>query len=473
MEKSNNNEIDILENKYSDAKYIRKELQINNEELYYIYTYINLYDKSKEELEKNISKIESILLADGLRCVKSVFREEEIFFATMPLMKNPYIIKKAAKRNILTSSGGATYPFISNELRDKNGILIGVDKDNLLSIFINKFDRNKYRNGNTCIFGMSGSGKSFLVKLLIIRYRIFGKKQYIIDTEGEYKNICNKLDGEYIKIGFNSKTYINIFDIGEEEKNNKKILLLKINRLMIFFELIFEKISTEEKVILEEKLILLYKQKKNPKMEDFYNILKKDSRTGEFAEKIIPFVSGSMSFFNNNTNINIENKLIVADISEMEEENIKYAMFIFIDLFWEHIKKNNKEEKIIYLEELWRLIGVTSNKFVASFIYKMFKTIRKFNGCAVSITQDISDMFSLEDGKYGNSIINNSCIKVIFYLEEQGLEELDKSIKIQENSREKIKSLKKGEGILIIEKNELQVKFIASKEEKEIIENEK
>lgn len=118
-------------------------------------------------------------------------------------------------------------------------------------------------------------------------------------------------------------------------------------------------------------------------------------------------------------------------------------MFIFIELFWELIKKNNKEEKIIYLEEIWRLIGVTSNKFVASFIYKMFKTIRKYNGSAVSITQDISDMFSLEDGKYGNSIINNSCIKVIFYLEDQSLEELDRCIKIQEKSKEKIKDLKK------------------------------
>ena len=471
MERKNNQEIDILENKYSDAKYIRKELQINNEELYYIYTYINLYDKSKEALEKNILKIENILLSNGLKSIKSYFREEELFFATIPIMKNPYILKTAARRNILTSTGGATYPFISSELRDKNGIFLGLNKENSFSIFINKFDRNKYRNGNICIFGMSGSGKSFLVKLLIIRNRIFGKKQYVIDTEGEYKNICKKLDGEYVKIGFTSKTYINIFDIKEEEKENKQILLLKINRLMIFFELIFEEISTEEKSILEEKLILLYKQKKKPKMEDFYEILKKDLQTEKFAKKIIPFVSGRMSFFNNNTNINVENKLIIADISELEEENIKYAMFMFIEFFWELIKQNKKEENIIYLEEIWRLIGVTSNKFVASFIYKMFKTIRKYNGCAVSITQDVSDMFSLEDGKYGNSIINNSCIKIIFYLEEQNLEELEKSIKIQEKSKEKIKNLKKGEGILIIEKNELFVDFIASKEEKEIIEN--
>lgn len=432
-----------------------------------------MYDESKENLEKKISKIENILLSYGLRSIRAFFRQEDIFLATMPLLKNPYILKTAAKRNILTAAGGATYPFISNNLMDKGGTFIGINIENSLPIFINKFDRNKYKNGNTCIFGMSGSGKSFLVKLLIIRYRIFGKKQYIIDTEGEYKKICEKLDGEYIKIGIKSNTYINIFDINKKQKEDKNYLLYKIDKLLIFFELVFEKISLEEKSILEEKLIFLYETKEKPKMEDFYNILKEDSKTEKLAIKLIPFVYGRMNFFNNYTNVNINNKLIVADISEIEEENLKYGMFLFTELFWELTKQNKKEEKIIYFEEIWRLIGVKSNKFVAGFIYEMFKTIRKYNGCCVSITQDISDMFSLEKGKYGNSIINNSCLKILFYLEEKSIQELETCIKINEKNREKIRELKKGEGIIVIEKEQFQVNFKASEEEKDIIENEK
>lgn len=412
------------------------------------------------------------MLADGLRSIKGHFREEDLFFATSPIMKNPYILKVAAKRNILTTAGGATYPFISNNLMDKNGILIGINKENLLPIFIDSFNREKYRNGNICIFGMSGSGKSFFAKLLIIRNRIFGKKQYIIDSEGEYKNLCEKMEGEYIKIGIKSKSYINIFDIRSEQRNDKKIILSKINKLIIFFELIFENITIDEKAILEEELLILYKNIENPKMEDFYKLLKHKKETEKFSDKLIPFVFGRMSFFNNYTNINLENKLIIADISDLEEENIKYGMFIFIDLFWDLIKQNKNEEKIIYLEEIWRLIGITSNKFVAEFVYKIFKTIRKYNGSCVAITQEIADMFSLEKGKYGNSIINNSCIKIIFYMEEQEIKELNKCVNIKEKNEEKIRELKKGEGIIVIEKDQFIVEFKASEEEREIIENE-
>ena len=121
-----------------------------------------------------------------------------------------------------------------------------------------------------------------------------------------------------------------------------------------------------------------------------------------------------MKFFNHHTNIELKNELIIADIYELGEENLKYGMYLFTDIFWDKIKENRKEKKAIYLDEIWRLIGITSNKNVASFIYKIFKTIRKYGGSSVAITQDISDLFSLEDGIYGKSILNNSSIKTFF-----------------------------------------------------------
>ena len=151
-----------------------------------------------------------------------------------------------------------------------------------------------------------------------------------------------------------------------------------------------------------------------PLLEDLFNILKKDKRTKKFQIKLIPFVKGSLNFFNNYTNVELNNKLIIGDIYELGEENIKYGMYLFTELFWDKIKKNRKVKKAIYFDEIWRLIGVTSNKEVASFIYKIFKTIRKYGGSGVAITQDISDLFSLENGTYGKSILNNSSIKTFF-----------------------------------------------------------
>ena len=172
----------------------------------------------------------------------------------------------------------------------------------------------------------------------------------------------------------------------------------------------------EEKALIEEKLIecynlkgitfddrTLYKEKvfkesiDMPILEDLYNILGDTDKTKIFKIKLIPFIKGSLKFFNNYTNVQIDNKLIVADIYELGEENIKYGMFIFIECFWDKIKSNRNNKKAIYLDEIWRLIGVTSNKYVASFIYKIFKTIRKYGGSAVAITQDVSDLFSLEN----------------------------------------------------------------------------
>ena len=206
--------------------------------------------------------------------------------------------------------------------------------------------------------------------------------------------------------------------------------------------MIFGELNEEEKALIEEKLIKTYKEKnidfddkslykkenkklifKNnkdmPILEDLHKFLKNDKKTEKFAIKLIPFIKGSMKFFNHHTNVELKNDLIIADIYELGEENLKYGMYLFTDIFWDKIKENRKEKKAIYLDEIWRLIGVTSNKNVASFIYKIFKTIRKYGGSSVAITQDISDLFSLENGIYGKSILNNSSIKTFFALEEE------------------------------------------------------
>jgi hypothetical protein len=297
-----------------------------------------------------------------------------------------------------------------------------------------------------------------------------------------------------IKIGPTSKTYINIFDIRKEsiEENESGYLATKITKLIGFFNLIFGEINEEEKGILENRIIETYKNKgitfnnnslykRNKKifkesedmpiLEDLYNCLNEENRIEKiFKIKLFPFIKGSLKFFNNITNIKINNKLIIADIYELGEENIKYGMYIFTELFWDKIKINREMKKAIYLDEIWRLIGVTSNKYVASFIYKIFKTIRKYGGSATAITQDVSDLFSLEKGTYGKSILNNSSIKAFFSLEEENIKILSENTNLSELEKIEIKGLKKGESLMFVGDNHIKVKIEADEFERKIIE---
>lgn len=210
-----------------------------------------------------------------------------------------------------------------------------------------------------------------------------------------------------------------------------------------------------------------------PLLQDLYEVLGKDEKTKKFKTKLIPFVKGSMKFFNHYSNVLLNNDLIVADVYDLGEENLKYGMYLFTDIFWDKIKENREEKKAIYLDEIWRLIGVTSNKEVASFIYKIFKTIRKYGGSSVAITQDISDIFSLENGIYGKSILNNSSIKTFFALEEENMKILSEFANLSEKEKVEIKSLKRGECLMFVGEDHILTKIESSNMEKEIIEGDK
>lgn len=335
-------------------------------------------------------------------------------------------------------------------------------------------------------------GKSFFTKLQILRYRLLGIEQYVIDPDREYTNLAQNVDGAVLKLGPTSNTYINVLDIRKESiEDEKGYLATKISRLIGFFNLIFGNLNEEEKAILEEKIIKCYEEKNitfddkslykdlnkktfkstydMPKLEDLYNILGKDKKTKKMQIKLIPFVKGSLKFFNEYTNLELENKLIIADIYELGEENIKYGMYLFTDLFWDKIKKNRNVKKAIYLDEIWQMIGITANKEVASFIYKIFKTIRKYGGSSIAITQDISDLFSLEEGAYGKSILNNSSNKVFFSLEEENILILSKYTNLSEKEKIEIRGLKRGECLMFAGEEHMLTKIECDEFEKNII----
>lgn len=359
----NRQDIDIAAFTYNDAKYIRKELQVNNESLYFLYIYITTFSTNLRELDYFVNKLEGLLQSKEMQTRKAYFRQEQAYLSVLPIMKNDIDLKNISRRNILTSGLASTYPFISSAIFDEDGIFIGTNIYNNSLVFVDRYDSTKYKNANICIFGTSGAGKSFYTKLLILRYRLLGIEQYIIDPDREYGELCQNLNGTLIKMGPGSNTFINIFDIRENslEDGETGYLANKISKLIGFFNLIFGDINEEEKAILEEKLIELYRRKgitfddnslhkieKNkinikpcfketfdmPLLEDLCNLLEEDEKTKIFKIKLIPFVKGSLSFFNNYTNLKMDDKLVVADIYEMGEENLKYAMYVFIDVIY-------------------------------------------------------------------------------------------------------------------------------------------
>ena len=318
----NRQDIDIAAFTYNDAKYIRREMQLNNEDLYYLYVYVNIFSQSKKDLEYMLNKVEGILQSRGMQTRRAYFRQEQAFKMCLPFFCDIKEVKNVAKRNILTSGLLATYPFITSTVCDEDGIFIGSNMNNNSLVFIDKYNNNKYKNSNMCIFGTSGAGKSYYTKLLILRYRLLGIEQYVIDPEREYEKLCENLEGVLLKIGPNSNTYINVFDIREEslEDNQSGYLATKIGKLIGFFNLVFGNINEEEKSIIEEKLIETYKRKginfddetlykendrdkinikrkfketqDMPILEDFYNILAEDKKTEKLRIKLIPFIKG-------------------------------------------------------------------------------------------------------------------------------------------------------------------------------------
>ena len=238
-------------------------MQINNEELYFLYIYVTTFSEDIKELEYLLNKLEGIIQSKGMQTKRAYFRQEQAFLTALPIMQNSVDLKDSAKRNVLTSGLVATYPFISSAIFDEEGIFIGTNIYNNSLVFIDRYNKNKYKNSNICIFGTSGAGKSFYTKLLVLRNRILGIEQYIIDPDREYGNMCEKLGGSLLKIGPNSNSYINVFDIMEEslEENEQGYLANKLGKLIGFFNLIFGNLNEEEKAILEEKIIELYKTK--------------------------------------------------------------------------------------------------------------------------------------------------------------------------------------------------------------------
>lgn len=480
--------------------YFLKEGLASNEDFYYMNILITITADNLEELEWRTNEMKKLLLSQDMNAVTCHFREEQALLSALPLVSLDKSLFERSKRNILTSSVASCYPFTSFEMCDDNGILLGVNKHNNSLIIVDIFNSRVYKNANMAILGTSGAGKTFTMQLMALRMRRRNIQVFIIaPLKGhEFHRACSNIGGEFIQISPASRNCINVMEIRKVDSSanelldgpqtEKSELAAKIQRLHIFFSLLIPDMNHEERQLLDEALIQTYNAKgithnndslfdpenptryrQMPVLEEVYNILIKNADTKRLANIMNRLVHGSASTFNQQTNVNLDNKYTVLDISELTGDLLTVGMFVALDYVWDKAKEDRTVEKSIFIDETWQLIGAASNRLAAEFVLEIFKIIRGYGGSAICATQDLNDFFALEDGKYGKGIINNSKTKIVLNLEDEEAMRVQSILHLSEAETMAITHFERGNGLISTNNNNVTVEFKASELEKELI----
>lgn len=493
-----------LANSIQAGYYIKNGIANQNEDLFYISVFITISAKSYEELMWRKQQMVDVLKSMDIYTSDCRFQQEAALKSVMPFLQISPKLEKKTKRNVLTSGAASTYMFTSFEMSDDSGVLLGVNRHNNSLCIVDLFNTKKNKNANLTMCGTSGAGKTFTLQLLALRMRMRGIQCYIIaPIKGhEFKRACNKIGGAFIKIAPGSPHCINVMEIRHtlspemeliDEVNYNEMdsmLARKIQQLMIFFSLLIPDMNNEEEQMLDEALIKTYndfgithdnkslyeetqeaqaKMKKMPILGDLHKHLQENPMTTRIAAIVSRFVTGSAQSFNRQTNVDLNNKYIVLDLSELKGKLLPVGMMIALDYVWDNIKADRTKKKAIMIDEIWQLIGASSNKLAAEFCLEIFKVIRGFGGAAIAATQDLSDFFGLDDGKYGRAIINNSKNKIILNLEPDEAEYVRETLKLTRTEIRSITQFERGEALVYSNNSKIPVMVKASRAEQEMI----
>lgn len=493
-----------LANSIQAGYFIKSGIANYNEDLFYMSVFVTVSAKSYEELMWRKQQMTDLLKSMDMYVSDCSFQQEAALQSVMPFLKIHPQLEKKAQRNVLTSGAASTYMFTSFEMSDDTGVLLGVNRHNNSLCVVDLFNTKMHKNANLNLLGTSGAGKTFTMQLLALRMRMRGIQCFILaPIKGhEFRRACNKIGGEFIKIAAGSPHCINVMEIRHtispemelidevDYAEMDSMLARKIQQLMTFFGLLVPDMSNEEEQMLDEALIKTYadfgithdnasvyedmeasppKMKKMPILGDLHKHLQENPMTARLAAIVSRFVTGSAQSFNQETNVNLDNKYIVLDLSELKGKLLPVGMFIALDYVWDRIKSDRTKRKAIFIDEIWQLIGANSNRMAAEFCLEIFKVIRGFGGAAVSATQDLSDFFSLEDGRYGRAIINNSKNKIILNLEPDEAEHVQETLKLTRTEVRVITQFERGEALISSNNNKVPVVIKASQIEKEMI----
>lgn len=466
----NQRDIDILSKTQNDSAALRKKIQVENQEIYVFSLILTFYSYDFNSLAKIISSIRAKFYSKGINLEVTNFRHLEFFLSNLPLENNKELL---SKMYITTNALANIFPFYNTSFIDEKGVILGYTKENKLCIL--DIFSNKYENSNICIFGSSGSGKSYFTKLFIIRNYFLNKRQIIFDIEGEYENLCKNLYGEQLF----KDSYINILQITDKDIK-EDFLDKKITKVAEFMTNVAEDIDSK---YLKDKLYKLYGDfnitnnidsvivyEDNNEMFLEYQIISKNKfptlidlieyiDNPEQKEILIRLIDNELKFFSKETTIKLDSMLYVLNMSSLIK-NTSVVCEIMDYILNNYI---NDTETIIYVDELWKY---SKDEIVLEAIFNMYKTIRKRRGAIVTITQEISDFYEYKNGLYANTILNNSSFKFFFKANYSDLNNIKKYLSVD---YDKLLSLKKTEALLLINRNNLQLKVRANDFERGII----
>lgn len=452
-----------------DALELQQQLTKGAERFFQFGLYITIPAIALEELNHVTKQVESTLASLLIMAKKATLQMEEGFKSTLPMGRDQLLIT----RNMDTTSLGTTFPFTTSELTANEGILYGINEHNDSLVI---FDRFTLENANMVVFGKSGGGKSYMVKLEILRSIMFGTEVIIIDPENEYQEMSKAVGGEYISFSFNSNTKINPFDLSQLTDSGENELGLKILSLHGLFKVIMGTLTPEEDALLDRALVLTYKQKgitqdpqtqKNepPLMEDLYKVLvgMEEKAAKGLADRIEKFIKGSVvGLINEHSNIDIKNPFTVFSIRDLADELRPVAMYILLDFIWTKIRRDLKK-RILIVDEAWYMMKYPDS---ANFLNSIAKRARKYFVGLTTITQDVEDFLK---GDLGKSIVQNSSIQILLKQSAAAIDKIAEIFYLSEGEKHLLLSADIGEGLFFAGPAHVSVRVIASPDEHKLI----
>jgi conjugal transfer ATP-binding protein TraC len=459
----------VLDTAHQDLEALRDNLQQAQERIFDVGLYITIYSDNQNELNKLEGEIKNILESQLVYVKQAIFQQQEAFNSVIPIAQD--LLGVYSKLN--TSPLSSLFPFISFDLTTDSGILYGINRHNSSLIL---FDRFTLENYNSVIFAKAGSGKSYSVKLEILRSLMFDVDIIVIDPEREYEYLAEATGGRYFNISLTSENHINPFDlpVPTEDESGSNVLRSKIVNLVGLFRIMLGGLSPEEDAIIDRAITETYalkditpesdfRQVEPPLLSDFELVLGGMEGAEVLVQKLSKYTKGTWEgFINRPTNIDINRKFIVFSIRDMEDDLKPVAMYLVTDYIWNAIRRERKKRMLI-IDEAWYMM---KSEDTASFLFGLAKRGRKYWLGITTITQDVEDFLR---SPYGLPIITNSSIQVLMKQSPSSIDIVQQTFHLTEEEKFLLLESDVGEGIFFAGLKHVAIKVIASYTEDQII----
>ncbi|KKU79543.1 MAG: Type IV secretory pathway VirB4 component-like protein [Candidatus Peregrinibacteria bacterium GW2011_GWA2_47_7] len=461
-----------IETALQDAEQLRTELQRGQEKFFQFAMYITLYAKTEKGLKKVVKQIESLLGGKLILTRGTELQAEQAFNTTLPMCLDELEVI----RNMNTSPLSSTFPFTTSSLTSNDGILYGLNRHNDSLII---FDRFSLENANSVVFAKSGAGKSYAVKLEVLRSMMVGTDVIIIDPENEYENLTRTVGGTYLRVSLTSDRRINPFDLPKplqgEEVQPGDLLRSNIISLQGLLKVMMGQMSPLEDSLLDKALNDVYaikgitmdildpSDKTPPTMEDLESVLNSMEGAQSLAQRLQKFTTGTYGgIFNKPTNVNLENGLMVFCIRDLEDALRPIAMYIILNYIWTHVRAELKK-RILVIDEAWSLM---QHEDSAKFLYGLVKRARKYYLGVTTITQDVEDFVNSELGK---PIITNSSLQLLLKQAPSAIDPLTKIFNLTEGEKYMLLNSGVGQGLFFAGLKHVAIQIIASYGEDKLV----